>query len=86
MPSRLIGLAILAALMPSGAFSQHRGSASDQIACTPDVYRLCSQFIPDEDDIVACLQKRKAQLSPACGAVFSRAAPSAPAKPPEEED
>ena len=51
---------------------QHSGSAEDQAACTPDVYRLCSQEIPDEDDIVACLQRKKAQLSPACGAVFSR--------------
>ncbi len=54
------------------AATAHGGSVEDQIACTPDVYRLCSQFIPDEDSIVACLEKRKSQLSPACHQVFSR--------------
>ncbi len=59
-------------LVPTASLAQqHRGSAEDQAACTPDVYRLCSQEIPDEDDIVACLERKKAQLSPACGAVFS---------------
>ncbi len=70
-------------LMPSvGWAQQHRGSAEDQEACTPDVYRLCSAEIPDEDDIVACLVRKKAQLSPACRVVFSR--PDAAPKPPSE--
>ena len=39
-------------------------------ACTPDVFRLCGQFIPDVDGIVGCLKMQRPNLSPACRAVF----------------
>ena len=45
-------------------------SASDQEACTPDVFRLCTSAIPSEDAIVACLNAKTAQLSPQCRAVI----------------
>ena len=61
--------------MSTAALAQNRGSEQDQLACTPDVYNLCAQNIPDEDAIVACLQKHKAQLSAGCKAVFSRPLP-----------
>ena len=60
-----------AALATTPALAGDRGSMEDQLACTPDVYRLCSQFIPDEDNIVACLQKNVSNLSPACHKVFT---------------
>ena len=47
-----------------------RGSQADQEACTPDVFRLCSAMIPDEPQILACLQSKREQLSPACGKVL----------------
>lgn len=82
--------AVVASLLMSGAAlaQQHRGSPEDQAACTPDVYRLCSQYIPDEDDIVSCLQRKKAQLSPACNVVFSRPDNTAPRpkQPDDDED
>ncbi len=56
----------------TASFAEHSGSAEDQLACTPDVYRLCSQYIPDEDTITSCLQRNKPQLSAGCQAVFSR--------------
>ena len=62
---------------PTVAMAQHGGSAEDQLACTPDVYRLCSSLIPNEDAIVGCLKSNKASLSPACKQVFSRPAPKA---------
>ena len=34
--------------------------------CTPDVMRLCSEFIPNPDPIVRCLKAKRAQLSPGC--------------------
>jgi hypothetical protein len=40
-------------------------------ACTPDVQRLCNQYGSDVDQIVACLKREKANLSPACAEVFS---------------
>jgi hypothetical protein len=47
-----------------------RGSADDQRACTPDVWRLCLGYIPNEPAIVGCLKRSIPSLSPACRAVF----------------
>jgi hypothetical protein len=41
-----------------------------QIACTPDVWRLCSSQIPDVNRIVGCLRQNTSQLSAPCRAVF----------------
>ena len=81
-------IAAMIGWVPTVAFAQqqHRGSADDQAACTPDVYNLCAQYIPDEDDIVACLTRKKAQLSPGCHAVFSRPDTPAPAPKPGSDD
>ena len=38
--------------------------------CTPDVMRLCSEFVPDVDQITTCMQAKRRQLSPECLAVF----------------
>ena len=46
------------------------GSADEQRACTPDVFRLCASEIPSEDRIVVCLNKKITQLSPACRRVM----------------
>ena len=66
-----IGIASLALMTSVPAFAEHAGSMDDQIACTPDVYRLCAAQIPNEDAIVACLQRNKPVLSAACQKVFS---------------
>ena len=52
--------------MPAKAQS---GSAEE--ACTPDVMRLCQDFVPDRDRIVGCLKAKRRQLSRDCRAVFS---------------
>ena len=57
------------------AYAEHSGSAEDQMACTPDVYRLCTAEIPDEDAIVACLKKHRAVLSAGCAHVFAQPNP-----------
>jgi len=58
-------LALLsAAVSPAPSFSQ--GTPEQRIACTPDVLRLCSAFIPDADGITACLREKNAELSDAC--------------------
>ena len=41
-----------------------------QMACTPDVFRLCGEQIPDVNRIVACLRQNTPQLSRPCRAVF----------------
>ena len=45
-------------------------SRSSEEACRPDVFRLCLEAIPDESSIVACLNQKVPQLSPACRQVI----------------
>src|ERR1700760_1530632 len=54
----------------SALAQEHRGTLEQQMACTPDVFRLCGSAIPDENRIVACLQANTLQLSGPCRAVF----------------
>jgi hypothetical protein len=57
------------------AFSEeYRGTLEQQMACTPDVFRLCGAEIPDVNRIVACLRQNTPQLSGACHAVFDSSA------------
>ena len=65
---RAAATAILFGAFTSAALAQ--GTAEQRAACTPDAFRLCSAEIPNVSRIVACMQKNKAQLSPACRAVF----------------
>ena len=67
----LLGL-LLTAQATAGAQESYRGTQADQQACTDDVFRLCNQFVPDEQRIVACLIQNRRNLSLACQAVFSR--------------
>lgn len=79
-------LALIVSLaVTSAAWAENRGSADDQLACTPDVYRLCSSYIPDEDAITACLEQHKPDLSQGCRAVFSRPVDAAKPKAPDDD-
>ena len=70
----VLGLAIAvggAAVLQGAASAQdNRGTMEQQIACTPDVWRLCGDQIPDVNRIVGCLRQNTAQLSAPCRAVF----------------
>ncbi|NIK46211.1 hypothetical protein [Variibacter gotjawalensis] len=59
-----------AAAAPNAVRLKERGSAEDQRACTPDVFRLCLGSIPNEPAIVSCLKRSMPQLSPGCRSVF----------------
>ena len=63
------------------AAEEYRGTFEQQMACTPDVWRLCFDQIPDVDRITACLRQNTPQLSGACRAVFesNAQAPDEPA-------
>ena len=57
--------------------------AQQRQACTPDVMRLCNNYVPDIPQIVACLKRERQNLSPACALVFATPEPEptpAPAK------
>ncbi|WP_213773175.1 hypothetical protein [Bradyrhizobium sp. dw_78] len=59
------------AAMAAPVFAQeNRGTQEQQMACTPDVFRLCGAEIPDRDRIVGCLRQNTALLSRPCRAVF----------------
>jgi hypothetical protein len=64
-----VSLALLsAAISPAHSFPQ--GTLEQRLACTPDVLRLCSEFIPNADEITICLGDRNAELSDACRTAF----------------
>jgi hypothetical protein len=59
--------AVLAVSVVAGGTRPAAAQASDAAErCTPDVMRLCSEFIPDADRIVVCLKAKRRQLSPGC--------------------
>ena len=71
----------------SALAEEYRGTWEQQMACTPDVMRLCGDQIPDVDRIVACLRQNTALLGNACRAVFdSNASAQPPASPRRRND
>jgi hypothetical protein len=64
----LVALLVGAAVLPAAA---EQGTPDDRTACTPDVFRLCGEFIPDASRITVCLHQRVRELSPACRQVFT---------------
>ena len=67
-----LALSIGGIVAHSAAYAEeYRGTWEQQMACTPDVWRLCSGQIPDVDRIVACLRQNTPQLSDGCRAVFA---------------
>jgi hypothetical protein len=73
----VLGLAIAigsAGINAPASSQEYRGSYEQQMACTPDVWRLCSDRIPDVSRIVACLRDNTPRLSSGCRAVFESSA------------
>jgi hypothetical protein len=70
-------LAVLLVASPTPAAAQ-ASDAADR--CTPDVMRLCSEFVPDADRIVQCLKAKRRQLSPSCFSALQPAGGTAKAK------
>jgi len=80
----VLGLALLIGgciLHGPASAQQYRGTAEQQMACTPDVWRFCGSEVPDASRIVACLQQNTPRLSPGCRAVFETGPGSPPAGP-----
>jgi len=69
----LAQLCVSLALLPtttSPALSFSQGTPEQRLACTPDVIRLCSAFIPNADEITTCLREKSSELSDACRAAI----------------
>jgi hypothetical protein len=58
---------VLTLLIVAAGTKPAAAQASDAAdRCTPDVMRLCNEFIPDADRITACLKSKRKQLTPSC--------------------
>ena len=64
-----LAIATTAVVVPASS-QENRGTWEQQMACTPDVWRLCSDQVPDVGRITACLRQNTPQLSNNCRAVF----------------
>lgn len=69
----IIGLAIVLIFnVASAAEAEARqGTLEKREACTPDVFRLCSSYIPSVDRIVVCLKENLQSLSEPCRVIMS---------------
>jgi hypothetical protein len=53
------------------AAAEEQGMEQARQVCTPDVFKLCTAFIPDPNRITVCLQQNISNLSPACRVVMN---------------
>jgi hypothetical protein len=60
----------LAILLVAGSTPAAAQAPDAAERCTPDVMRLCSEFVPDADRIVRCLKVKRRQLSPSCASAL----------------
>ena len=85
VPGLVVLIGSITAAQNTATAEEYQGTMQQQMACTPDVFRLCGSQIPDANRIVGCLRQNTAQLSRPCRAVFdsnaSAAQPSQRAAP-----
>src|SRR5258708_23963480 len=62
-------IACVIAAQASAFSEENRGTYEQQMACTPDVWRLCFDQIPHVNRITSCLRQNTSQLSGACRSV-----------------
>jgi hypothetical protein len=76
----IAGAAAALGLLCAVGLAAAQGTPQQQQACGGDAQRLCGEFIPDASKTGACLARKRAQLSPACRAVFSTPSHGKPRK------
>ncbi|MCC6775110.1 MAG: hypothetical protein IT537_00480 [Hyphomicrobiales bacterium] len=66
------GVAVLlgAMLLTSGSPAAAQGTPEQRAACQDDAMRLCGQFVPDVQQITACMHGKRRYLTARCRAVF----------------
>src|SRR5437660_3169111 len=67
-------LLLMAALASSPALAQ--GSVDQRAACEDEARWLCSNYIPDERAITACMVRNRKALSPRCRAALVAPCPN----------
>ena len=74
-----LGASLLIALSAFGVSrAAAQGTPEQQEACKPDVFRLCGNFIPNVEPIIACLRANEPNLSPPCHEVMFPYVPEPP--------
>ena len=82
-----LGISLGIAVQTPAFSDEYRGTLEQQMACTPDVWRLCFDQIPDVNRITACLRQNTPQLSGPCRAVFEpNVSANQPAAPRRRDD
>jgi hypothetical protein len=68
----LAGSAAVFGLLGAAALAPALAQVSPEVqqACTPDVMRLCNEFVPDVAKITACMNRKRAQVSATCSAAI----------------
>src|SRR6516165_12392777 len=76
IPELSVGILLAVGSMQAASAEEYRGTMEQQMACTPDVWRLCGDQIPNVGRIVACLQQNTPRLSPGCRAALEAGGPN----------
>jgi hypothetical protein len=64
---------LLVLLEARPALAREQETEQERKACMPDVFKLCNAFIPNPEQIIACLRQKVSSLSPACREVMDGA-------------
>ncbi len=70
--SYLLAIVAFGVLATAGASAQDLRQRETE-ACMGDAFRLCSDAIPDEARVTACMNAKRAQLNSGCRAFFTDA-------------
>ncbi|CEF40569.1 hypothetical protein [Acetobacter senegalensis] len=65
----LSATALVGVMTPAHAESEREKQTA---ACKGDAIKLCGLYIPNENKITACMEKKKDKLSPKCRAFFDK--------------
>jgi hypothetical protein len=69
-----IGLATALVLGSGAAYADY--TMEQQNACMGDAFRLCSEFIPNQDAVAQCMRAKHRNLSRRCRIVFDASRPN----------
>ena len=78
MLKRLAVVALVLMASDAGTLAQGSGADRDQIACEPDVHRLCEEVFPDVERVATCLVTKRQQLSTPCATALAHPTADAP--------
>jgi hypothetical protein len=70
-PAAALAGLLLGCMVGIGPAHAQAGNPEAEAACTPDVMRLCNEYIPDRGRIVSCMRAKRHQLSRACRVFFA---------------